>query len=94
MENIESQKEEKDPKKKISLPFYVNARRYMMIIGAFTIAGVLGGFAYYSEIGCTTGSCAITSNPYMSMVWGGAMGFLIPDFFIKKQKQEKPPQED
>ncbi|MFO7977142.1 MAG: hypothetical protein R6U64_00665 [Bacteroidales bacterium] len=71
-------------------PFRVSSRNYLWIIGVFTLIGVLGGYAYYHFIGCNTGGCAITSNPYMSMLWGGAMGYLVPDFMVKKPSIEKP----
>jgi hypothetical protein len=47
--------------------------------------GITGGFLYYYFIGCRTGSCAITSSPWLSMIWGGAMGFLVFDLFRKKK---------
>lgn len=40
-------------------------------------AGALLGFLYYYFIGCNSGSCAITSNPYNSIIMGGVFGFLI-----------------
>jgi hypothetical protein len=39
--------------------------------------GSLAGFLYYYFVGCNSGSCAITSNPYMSMLWGGLMGLFV-----------------
>jgi hypothetical protein len=39
--------------------------------------GGLGGFLYYYFIGCSSGSCAITSNPYMSTLWGSLFGYLL-----------------
>lgn len=39
--------------------------------------GILGGFLYYYYIGCNSGTCPITSNPYISMIWGGAIGFFL-----------------
>ncbi len=59
-------------------------RQYFIVLAAFILLGVLGGYAYYALIGCNTGGCAITSNPYMSMAWGGLLGYLLPDFFVKK----------
>lgn len=64
-------------------------RKYFTVIAAFVILGVFGGYAYYALIGCSTGGCAITSNPYMSMAWGGLLGYLLPDFFVKKAAEEK-----
>jgi hypothetical protein len=39
--------------------------------------GALGGFLYYHFVGCSSGTCAITSNPYLSMIWGGFLGFFL-----------------
>ena len=36
--------------------------------------GVAAGIIYYKLIGCNSGSCAITSNPYISAFFGGALG--------------------
>jgi hypothetical protein len=41
------------------------------------IIGSTVGFMYYYFIGCTSGHCAITSNPYMSILWGGLLGVFI-----------------
>ena len=59
---------------------------YLTVIGI--VVGVIGGYLYYSQIGCSSGTCAITSNPYMSMGWGGAMGYLVFDMFNPKEKKD------
>jgi hypothetical protein len=41
------------------------------------ILGGLAGFLYYYFVGCASGSCAITSNPYMSIIWGGLLGLFL-----------------
>lgn len=51
-------------------------------------AGIAGGYLYYIKIGCTSGGCPITSNPYMSILWGGVMGYLIADMFTGRKKGE------
>lgn len=38
--------------------------------------GAAAGYAYYYFIGCVSGSCPITSNPYVSTVYGGLIGGL------------------
>jgi len=65
----------------------ISRKKYLWVIGSFTLVGVLGGFAYYTFIGCESG-CTIQSNPYLSMIWGGAMGYLLPDIFLKPKKEE------
>jgi uncharacterized membrane protein YedE/YeeE len=45
-----------------------------------SLAGVLGalvGFGYYYFIGCRTGSCPISGNPYVSTIYGLLLGFLF-----------------
>ena len=41
------------------------------------VVGGVAGFLYYHFIGCNSGSCAITGNPYMSVLWGGMLGLFI-----------------
>ena len=41
------------------------------------IIGGTGGFLYYYFVGCASGSCAITSNPIMSTLFGSFLGFFI-----------------
>ena len=53
------------------------------------ILGALGGYIYYIKVGCTTGSCAITSNPWISTLWGALMGYLVFDMFNRKPKAKK-----
>lgn len=55
--------------------------------------GIAGGFMYYYFVGCRTGTCAITSSPWLSMLWGAAMGYLIFDMFRKKKPAATPEKE-
>jgi hypothetical protein len=41
------------------------------------LVGGLAGFLYYYFIGCTSGTCPITSNPYSTMFFGGFAGYMI-----------------
>jgi len=41
------------------------------------IIGGLLGFLYYYFIGCSSGTCAITSSPYSSSIMGSMLGLLI-----------------
>jgi hypothetical protein len=41
------------------------------------VAGGLIGFLYYHFIGCNSGTCAITSKPVNSIIFGALVGFLI-----------------
>lgn len=51
------------------------------------VAGASLGFAYYYFIGCNSGTCAITSSPYISTIYGGVIGLLL--VFPSKKKKEK-----
>ena len=42
----------------------------------FVLAGAVLGFAYQRLIGCRTGGCRITSNPYSSTLYGALVGLL------------------
>jgi hypothetical protein len=55
---------------------------------AFGFLGAIGGFAYYYFIGCASGTCPISSNPYISTAYGILMGLLIP----VQKKNGTPPE--
>lgn len=57
--------------------------------------GAVGGFLYWYYIGCNSGSCAITSSPINSTLYGGMMGgLLLNSFESKKRKDETPKTSD
>ena len=64
-----------------------NWKRYlpMMILAAF---GLVAGFLYYRLVGCASGACIITSNPYISTLYGGAIGALIGYIVTPGKKKE------
>ena len=39
-------------------------------------AGGLLGFAYHKLVGCGTGACPITANPYISTLYGAFVGLI------------------
>jgi len=41
------------------------------------LIGGTAGFLYYHFVGCSSGSCIITSHPYSSIIFGGLGGFFI-----------------
>ena len=40
------------------------------------LLGALGGFAYYYYIGCASGTCPITGNPWISTAYGALIGWI------------------
>lgn len=65
-------------------------RKKLLIITGI-LSGAAGGYLYYYFIGCRNGSCAITSNPWISILWGAAVGYLVFDMFQKKADNQKQP---
>jgi hypothetical protein len=45
---------------------------------SLSILGAGLGYAYYYFVGCRTGACPISSNPYISTIYGAGVGLLIP----------------
>lgn len=41
------------------------------------IIGGLAGFLYYHFVGCSSGTCVITSHSYTTIIFGGLSGYLI-----------------
>ncbi len=59
----------------------------LTFLGVF--AGAIGGYLYYHFIGCYSGSCAITSQPLNSTVYGALMGGLLFNSFKKETTKNK-----
>lgn len=47
------------------------------------VIGAIAGFFYWQQIGCTTGTCMITSKWYNSTAYGALMGGLLFSIFKK-----------
>ena len=66
-----------------------NIKAYFNIRLLIGIAiGAIGGYAYYYFVGCNSGTCAITSNPINSTLYGILFGGLL---FYKKSKTTEDP---
>jgi hypothetical protein len=48
----------------------------MRVIAGVVVGAVLG-FGYHKLVGCSTGACPITANPWISTFYGAFMGFLF-----------------
>lgn len=62
-----------------------NSKLY--ILGA-TI-GAVAGYIYWQQIGCSSGTCIITSKPLNSTLYGALMGSLLFGIFKKDKVKEK-----
>lgn len=49
--------------------------------------GAVAGYLYWFYIGCTSGTCAITSSPVNSTLYFGMMGGLVVNMFERSKKQ-------
>ena len=67
---------------KFMIKDFVN-KHLLKIIGV--LVGAVGGFMYYYFVGCQSGTCPITCNPYVSVFYGAMMGYLLLDMFKKKE---------
>lgn len=59
-------------------------REWLILAGG--AVGALGGYLYWYYIGCNSGTCAITSNPMNSTLYGIVLGALIFSLFKSKAK--------
>ena len=41
-----------------------------------SVLGAIAGYFYYLLVGCSSGGCMISSNPYVSTLYGALMGLL------------------
>jgi len=59
----------------------------LMLIGA--ALGAVAGYLYWFFIGCSSGTCPITSSPINSTLYGIILGALMLSLFKKKEKKQK-----
>jgi|WetSurMetagenome_2_1015567.scaffolds.fasta_scaffold00229_15 hypothetical protein len=52
------------------------AKKMIHLVIGIVVGGALG-FAYYKFVGCASGACPITGNPYVSTLYGAFMGALL-----------------
>jgi len=62
----------------------MNNKLYRILLGVFIGAGI--GLLYWKFIGCTSGTCPLTSNPFSTTFIFGLMGGLFAS--DKKSKPE------
>ena len=53
---------------------------------AGSILGGVAGYFYWQQIGCTSGTCMITSRPLNSTLYGALMGALLLGIFNRDDK--------
>jgi len=48
----------------------------------------IAGYAYSYYIGCMSGACPVTNNPYISTIYGTSAGVLLVNSRNKSQEKE------
>jgi hypothetical protein len=61
------------------------SKNVLYIAGA--IVGAIAGYMYWSFVGCSSGTCTITSKPLNSTLYGALMGGLLFGIFQKDKNK-------
>lgn len=56
------------------------------------LLGAVAGYAWYYFVGCSSGTCPITSRPINSTLYGALMGFLLAHSFTTKEEKKNEQQ--
>lgn len=53
------------------------------------LIGAVAGYIYWQQIGCSSGTCKITSKWHNSTAYGAVMGGLLFSIFKKENNEHK-----
>ena len=67
------------------MEFLIKHKLYLIGI----LVGAIGGYLYYHFVGCTSGTCPITSKPVNSTLYGAMMGAMLFNLFKKENLKTK-----
>lgn len=68
---------------KLPMKKWLNKNK-LYLIGS--LVGAIAGYVYWQQVGCVSGTCAITSKPLNSSLYGSIMGALLLGIFKKEDK--------
>ncbi len=69
--------------------FSIPARK--AVVGTVSIlVGASAGYAYYHYVGCVSGTCPITGNPWMSTGYGALIGWLAASGMRRRSAGRMP----
>lgn len=63
----------------------MSRKKIIIITSLGVVLGAIAGYAYYYFVGCASGTCAITSKPLNSTLYGALMGGLLFNLFVTKK---------
>lgn len=63
------------------------SKKALILTTVGIVIGAIGGYAYYYFVGCASGTCAITSKPLNSTLYGSLMGGLLFNIFVPNPKK-------
>lgn len=68
-------------------------KKTTIITVALVVIGAIAGYIYWRTIGCTSGTCPITSKWHWTTLYGAFFGYFIGDtikgYLKKKDKQSE-----
>lgn len=50
---------------------------HVLVVLLSTLVGASLGYGYHRVVGCRSGACPITANPYASTIYGALMGAML-----------------
>ena len=53
------------------------------------ITGAIAGYLYYHYVGCASGTCAITSKPLNSALYGAMLGGMLLNMFHSEKAKSQ-----
>jgi hypothetical protein len=56
-------------------PVQKGKRKMLLHMALYVVGGAVLGFGYHKLVGCRSGACPITANPYISTLYGALVGF-------------------
>jgi hypothetical protein len=65
------------------------SKKALFITGIGAIIGAITGYLYYKYVGCSSGTCRITSKPLNSTLYFALIGGLLFNMFVKNTKTKK-----
>lgn len=70
----------------------IKMNKYTWILAITIIVGAVLGFVYWKTVGCTSGTCPITSKWHWTTLYGAFFGYVIGDAikgYLKKKEEKK-----